>query len=144
MSQYLQFYLKHKESNIKFCAGYFCTTPARQIDSIGAFPYTDENKVLTKELIESYINEIKSEVDSMKKYKEENCKHKLELMDNIYKCSSKDVAECFYDKIQDIDISIKEYDEEIEDWEYRLNKIVLISEMYYDNKEDWELYYINC
>lgn len=144
MSQYLSFYLKHKESGIQLCAGYFCTTPARQIDSIGAFPYTEKEKELTKGDIELYINNIKSEINSIKEYKEKESKHKVELVSGMYRCSSKEAAEFFYDKVFDSENLINEYTEELEDWEYRLNKITLISEMYNDNNDDWDLYYINC
>lgn len=144
MSQYLQFYLKHKESDIKLCAGYFCTTPARQIGSIGAFPYTDKEKVLTKDDIRLYISNIESEINTIKAYKEEEHKHKVELLDVLCKCSSKDAVESLYDKVSNSDLIIDEYIEELEDWEYRLNKINFISEIYNENKENWDLYYINC
>lgn len=144
MSQYLQFYLIHKESNTQLCVGYFCTTPARQIDSLGAFPYTTNKVELTEDLIKTYTDNIKAEIDSIKEYKEAEHKRRLELLDFVYKCSSKEVAESFYDKIYSSEDTITEYTEELEDWNYRLSKITFIIEAYKDNKDDWDLYYINC
>lgn len=144
MSQYLQFYLKHKESNIKLSAGYFCTTPARQIADIGSFPYTEDEKVLTNDCIKLYISNIESEIDSIKVCKETEHKHKQELLDILYKCNSKDATKTIYDKVCTSNILINGYTEALEDWEYRLNKIKFIFGMYDENKEDWDLYYINC
>lgn len=144
MSQYLQFILKKKESDTKLCIGYFCTTPARQIANTGAFPYTETEIKLTADSTRTYIENIRSEIKSSNTFIEKLTKHRAELQETLYKCSSKEVAESLFEKIEDDEDTINGCMKDLEDWNWRLNKILNVLEIYDDNKDDWELYYINC
>lgn len=144
MSQYLNFTLKHKSSAVSLSLGYFCTTPARQMADAGAFPYTENDTQLSEDLIHSYINILKEELKGSRQFLEKYLKQKSEYQESLYKCTSKEVAEMLLDMISDIDLSLKDLQEDVEDWEWRINKISVILEIYEDNKSEWDLYYTNC
>lgn len=144
MSQYLTFTLKHKLSEVSISPGYFCTTPARQIADAGAFPYTESETLLSVDLVRSYLQLLKEECKNSQQYLSEYLKRKSEYQESLYKCTSKEVAEMLLDMISDIELSLKDLQEDVDDWEWRINKISTILEMYDDNKSDWDLYYTNC
>lgn len=144
MSQYLNLYLKEKEKDTSISLGYFCTTPARQIESLGAFPYTENDTLLTQDSIKSYLSIITEERDKCRKYLEEYVQKKEEIKQNLYKCISKDVAQMFLGNIEDIEQSILELKEIINDWNWIIDKISFMSDIWEKNQENWNLYYSNC
>lgn len=143
MSQYLSFCLKKKD-NTEISLGYFCTTPARQISSVGAFPYTDEDTVLDSDTFSSYLNDIKEEKSKYEKYLADVIKKKQEIEQYVFKCTSKEVAQMYINQIEDCDYSISDYEEEIEDWNWRIDKLQFIYDVWELNKKEWDLYYCNC
>lgn len=144
MSQYLQFTLKNKENNTKLCLGYFCTTPARQIADTGAFPYTESETALSEEQVKNYLTLIREEVSVTNNYLNKSIKERSELQESLHKCVSKEVAEMLLQRIFEAESTIAEYTEELEDWKWRVNKIINILDIYEDNKDKWNLYYTNC
>lgn len=144
MSQYLSFYLIKKNSTEKVSLGYFCTTPARQIAYIGAFPYTEEDVILDRSLFSSYLESIEKERDETQVGLSDNLKRKQEIEQNIFKCQSREVAQMFIEQIDDVNCSIKDYEETLDDWNWRISRLEFILDIWSDNEDEWNLYYNNC
>ena len=66
------------------------------------------------------------------------------LKETAYKCISPDVVARILEKVEDLQNDWDGYLAEIEDYQYYINKIEFISDLYSENKEDWNLYYYNC
>lgn len=143
MSQYLNIFLKKKEVDISVSLAEFCTTPARQISSLGAFPYTESNVLLAPTSVGSYLSTITEERDKYKKYLEEEKNRKIEIEQNIYKCTSKEVAEMFLENIEESKHYISELKETLEEWDSIINSISFAFDIWKNNREEWELYYYN-
>ncbi len=144
MSQYLTLFLKKKNTDISISLGWFSTTPARQISSLGAFPYTESDTLVTPSSAESYLSIITEERDRYKKYLEEEMHKKAEMEKSIYTCVSKEVFQVVLENIESIKQSIFELEETVDEWDWIINKITFATDVWKENKEEWDLYYHNC
>ncbi len=143
MSQYLNIFLKKKGADISVSLTEFCTTPARQISNLGAFPYTESNVLLTPVSVGSYLSTIAEERDKYKKYLEEERNKKIEIEQNIYKCTSKEVAEMFLEDIEKSKHYISELKKTLKEWDSIINSISFAFDIWKNNQEEWKLYYYN-
>lgn len=148
MSQYLNLFLKRKNSDpsVPLCVSLceFCTTPARQISGLGAFPYTESDIIVAPTSAESYLSVIIEERDRYKKYLDEEIRRKAEMEKNIYTCVSKEVFQTVLENIESIEQSISELEETVDDWDWIVNKIIFAVDVWKENKEEWNLCYHNC
>lgn len=144
MSQYLSFYLKRKNAEITLQLGYFCTTPARQISGLDAFPYTEVDTLLAPQSVKEYLSKITEERDKFRKYLEDCVKKREEIEQSLYKCVSKEVAQMFLEESASLEQSIQELKESVEDWNWILDRISFMFEVWEENKNDWNFYYSNC
>ena len=122
----------------------FCTTPARQISGLGAFPYTESDIIVAPTSAESYLSVIIEERDRYKKYLDEEIRRKAEMEKNIYTCVSKEVFQTVLENIESIEQSISELEETVDDWDWIVNKIIFAVDVWKENKEEWNLCYHNC
>lgn len=145
MSQQLNFILRNKTNPlIEVNLSWFSTTPARTMAGLGAFPYTEEWEKITKEGMRDYLEIIQDKINSCKQCKED-CKKKEESLYKLMIASkNKDVAEMLFEKSEDIKKYTEEWNEEIEEWEYYKNHIIIMLQYLESNEKDWDLYYCNC
>lgn len=144
MNQYLSLFLKRKETDIDILLVGFCTTPARELSSCGAFPYTTSKVNLDKNQVTAYLSAIIENRDKFKRLLEKIVQKKSELEQVLYKCSSKEVGNILLEKIEDSKQSILELTETIDNWNFIIDRISFAIDVWNNNKEEWELYYINC
>ncbi len=144
MSQYLNIFLKRKNSDLSISLCEFCTTPARQISSLGAFPYTESDTLVAPTSAESYLSIITEERDRYKKYLEEEMYKKAEMEKNIYTCVSKEVFQVVLENIESIEQGISELKETVDEWGWIVDKITFATDVWKENKEEWNLCYHNC
>lgn len=144
MSQYLNIFLKRKNSDLSVSLCEFCTTPARQISNLGAFPYTESDTLIASTSAESYLSIITERRDSYKKYLEEEIHKKAEMEKNVYTCVSKEVFQAVLESIERIEQNISELKETIDEWGWIIDKITFAIDVWKENQEEWNLCYSNA
>ena len=145
MSQQLNFILRNKTNPlIEVNLSWFSTTPARTMAGLGAFPYTEEWEKITKEGMRDYLEIIQDKINSCKQCKEDCEKKEESLYKLMFASKNKDVAEMLFEKSEDIKKYTEEWNEEIEEWEYYKNHIIIMLQYLESNEKDWDLYYCNC
>ena len=145
MSQRLDFILRSKtNSEIKLEAGWFSTTPARIISIESNLRYTENEISIDEDFLKEVLAELKDKLDFYVKSQASIEKKMQNLKETAYKCTSPDVVARILEKVEDLQSDWDGYLAEIEDYQYYINKIEFISDLYSENKEDWNLYYYNC
>ena len=144
MSQQLGFTLRNKtNSKIKLEAGWFSTTPARDMSRESNLRYTENEINIDEDFLKETLADLKDKLDSYIKSQASIEKKMQDLKETAYKCTSPDVVARILEKIEDLQNDWNGYQEEIEDYQYYVNKIEFISDLYSENKEEWNLYYYN-
>lgn len=143
MSQYLTIYLKHRFNSERVELLCLCTTPARQMDAIGVFPFTEEIKDIENEDLDNYIALVKEELETFKKYRTDSEKTIEEYKEYLIKTSSKEVFEQIMEDIKDENYRIETNQEDIDEWEYYYTSLVFIKNIYKSNMGNWTLCYNN-
>ena len=145
MSQRLDFILRSKaNSKIKLEVGWFSTTPARIISIESNLRYTENEISIDEDFLKEVLAELKDKLDFYVKSQASIEKKMQNLKETAYKCTSPDVVARILEKVEDLQSDWDGYLAEIEDYQYYINKIEFISDLYSENKEDWNLYYYNC
>ena len=145
MSQQLGFILRSKaNSEIKLEAGWFSTTPARVMSIESNLIYTENEISIDEDFLKETLADLKDELDSYIKGQVSIEKKMQDLKETAYKCTNPDVAAKILEKGEDLQNDWDGYQAEIEDYQHYINKIEFISDLYSENKEDWNLYYYNC
>ena len=145
MSQQLGFILRSKaNSEIKLEAGWFSTTSARVMSIESNLIYTDNEISIDEDFLKETLADLKDKLDSYTKSQASIEKKMQDLKETAYKCTSPDVVSRILEKVEDLQSDWDGYLAEIEDYQYYINKIEFISDLYSENKEDWNLYYYNC
>ena len=145
MSQQLGFILRSKaNSEIKLEAGWFSTTPARVMSIESNLIYTENEISIDEDFLKETLADLKDELDSYIKSQASIEKKMQDLKETAYKCTNPDVAAKILEKGEDLQNDWDGYQAEIEDYQHYINKIEFISDLYSENKEDWNLYYYNC
>ena len=145
MSQQLGFILRSKtNSEIKLEAGWFSTTPARVMSIESNLIYTENEISIDEDFLKETLVDLKNKLDSYIKSQASIEKKMQDLKETAYKCINPDVVARILEKAEDLQNNWDGYQTEIEDYQYYVNKIEFISDLYSENKEDWNLYYYNC
>ena len=145
MSQQLGFILRSKtNSEIKLEAGWFSTTPARVMSIESNLIYTENEISIDEDFLKEALADLKDKLDSYIKSQASIEKKMQDLKETAYKCTSPDVAAKILEKGEDLQNDWDGYQAEIEDYQHYINKIEFISDLYSENKKDWNLYYYNC
>lgn len=145
MSQQLGFILRSKaNSEINLEAGWFSTTPARVMSTESNLIYTENEISIDEDFLKETLADLKDKLDSYIKSQASVEKKMQDLKETAYKCTSPDVVSRILEKIEDLQNDWDGYQAEIEDYQHYINKIEFISDLYSENKEDWNLYYYNC
>lgn len=145
MGQQLDFILRSKaNSEIKLEAGWFSTTPARVMSIESNLIYTDNETSIDEDFLKETLTDLKDKLDSYIKSQASIEKKMQDLKETAYKCTNPDVAARILEKAEDLQNDWDGYQAEIEDYQHYINKIEFISDLYSENKEDWNLYYYNC
>ena len=144
MGQQLGFILRSKaNSEIKLEAGSFSTTPARVMSIESNLRYTENEISIDEDFLKETLADLKDELDSYIKSQASIEKKMQDLKETAYKCTSPDVITRILEKEEDLQNDWDGYQAEIEDYQHYINKIEFISDLYSENKEDWNLYYYN-
>lgn len=145
MSQQLSFILRSKaNSEIKLEAGWFSTTPARVMSRESNLIYTDNEISIDEDFLKEVLADLKDKLDSYIKSQASIEKKMQDLKETAYKCTNPDVVARILEKVEDLQNDWDGYQAEIEDYQHYINKIEFISDLYSENKENWNLYYYNC
>ena len=146
MSQYLSFKLINKiNPEIKVDLGYWCTSIARGIcDNFNnIFQYTEKDVNLDIEDFKSYIEELHIGIDEYKQHLHEYQEKNKKNIELLLKAQSKVVVEVIKEDIENFEISIADWQEEIDTWEMVENKLNFIFDIFNKNKNEWKLVYKN-
>lgn len=145
MGQQLGFILRSKaNSEINIEAGWFSTTPARAISTESNLIYTENEINIDEDFLKETLADLKDKLDSYTKSQASIEKKMQDLKETAYKCTNPDVVARILEKVEDLQNDWDGYQAEIEDYQHYINKIEFISDLYSENKEDWNLYYYNC
>ena len=145
MGQQLGFILRSKaNSEIKLEAGSFSTTPARVMSRESNLRYTENEISIDEDFLKETLVDLKDKLDFYIKSQVSIGKKVQDLKETAYKCTNPDVVSRILEKIEDLQNDWDGYQAEIEDYQHYINKIEFISDLYSENKEDWNLYYYNC
>ena len=145
MSQQLGFILRSKvNSEINLEACWFSTTPARVMSIESNLIYTDNEISIDEDFLKEALADLKDKLDFYIKSQVSIGKKVQDLKETAYKCTNPDVVSRILEKIEDLQNDWDGYQAEIEDYQHYINKIEFISDLYSENKEDWNLYYYNC
>ena len=144
MGQQLGFVLRSKaNSEIKLVACLFITTPARVMSIESNLIYTENEISIDEDFLKEVLTDLKDKLDSYIKSQASIEKKMQDLKETTYKCTSPDVAARILEKGEDLQNDWDGYQAEIEDYQHYINKIEFISDLYSENKENWNLYYYN-
>lgn len=146
MSQYLSFKLINKiNPEIKVDLGYWCTSIARGISDNfnNIFQYTEKDVNLDIEDFKSYIKELHIGIDEYKQHLHEYQEKNKKNIELLLKAQSKVVVEVIKEDIENFEISIADWQEEIDTWEMVENKLNFIFDIFNENKNEWKLVYKN-
>ena len=145
MGQQLGFILRSKaNSEISLEVGWFSTTPARVMSIESNLRYTENEISIDEDFLKETLTDLKDKLDSYIKSQASIETKTQDLKETAYKCTSPDVVARILEKKEDLQNDWDGYQAEIEDYQHYINKIEFISDLYSENKEDWNLYYYNC
>lgn len=145
MSQTLDLSLKRKgNSNIYVCLCWYSTSWARELDTEGIFPYTEEKKLLKISDLDQIINSLREKIEELTSYREKAVESSVTYSTLVEKCTSKEAVQELIDHINDCKDSIKSWDEDIKDWKEVMQNIQFVRSVADENISDWDLYYYNC
>ena len=145
MGQQLGFILRSKaNSEINLEAGWFSTTPARAMSIESNLIYTENEISIDEDFLKEALADLKDKLDSYIKSQASIEKKMQDLKETAYKYTSPDVVARILEKVEDLQNDWDGYQAEIKDYQHYVNKIEFISDLYSENKEDWNLYYYNC
>ena len=103
-----------------------------------------EKQLNDEDFLKETLADLKDKLDSYIKSQASIEKKMQDLKETAYKCTNPDVAAKILEKGEDLQNDWDGYQAEIEDYQHYINKIEFISDLYSENKKNWNLYYYNC
>lgn len=148
MSQYLSFELINKENpEIKVDLGYWCTSIARSIsyNFNNIFNYTDNEQgvELNVDELKSYIEILHNGIEDYKKNLHEEQEKRKENIELLLKAQTVLVINAIKEEICANEVSIKDWEEDIDTWTSVERKLEFILEILNENNNKWTLKYSN-
>lgn len=147
MSQYLRFELINKVNpEIKVDLGYWCVSIARGItyNFNNIFRYTDDNGVeLNVDVLKSYIEILHNGIEDYKKNLHEEQEKRKENIELLLKAQTVLVINAIKEEIYANEVSIKDWEEDIDTWTSVERKLEFILEILNENNNKWTLKYSN-
>lgn len=147
MSQYLRFELINKVNpEIKVDLGYWCASIARGItyNFNNIFRYTDDNGVeLNVDVLKSYIEILHNGIEDYKKNLHEEQEKRKENIELLLKAQTVLVINAIKEEIYANEVSIKDWEEDIDTWTSVERKLEFILEILNENNNKWTLKYSN-
>lgn len=148
MSQYLRFELINKVNpEIKVDLGYWCTSIARGItyNFNNIFKYTDDDNgvELNVDILKSYIEILHNGIEDYKKNLHEEQEKRKENIELLLKAQTVLVINAIKEEICANEVSIKDWEEDIDTWTSVERKLEFILEILNENNNKWTLKYSN-
>lgn len=145
MSQYLHVIARSKKDNdITLCLAWWSTSVARNEDIYEAFPYSESNVIITPEDFVRRVKVVEDALQEKRDYLDKLNSQKQELIALAQGCKETAAAKEAFDHLYDIEQSITEMRNDYDQWQNIVNTLNIVSDIYEDNKDRWELYYSNC
>lgn len=144
MAQQLTFTLKKKDNpDIEVTLAWLSTTPAREIASIGAFPFKDKDTLLDKEMIKEYLGMLENELATYDSYYKRRLDKINDLKNSILKVEKPEIFRLLKDDLEEEESMIEETQAVQGEWRGYIRMVEYVMESWESNEKDWDLYYSN-
>lgn len=145
MSQYLHITAHHKAGNDKsICLAWWGTSIARSEDMTDAFPYTEDDRLVSFTDFGERVRTVSKAVDKKRQDINKLNNERQDLIALMQGCKESAAVDAMLERIDENEKTLDDAKNNYAEWQHILTTLEIILNIYEDNKDNWDIYYSNC